>query len=216
MTALAIPPMTDASIGADQRDSNTPDDLLAIEDDGLFELVDGRLTEKRMGWESNWIAGRIAFYLTAYLIQSRAGDLAPEPSFRCFPHDADRVRRPDVAVIAAGRLPRPWPRGHLTLRPDLAVEVLSPNDLAIEVEAKLDDYRLASVPLVWVAVSEFRLVRAYPLGGPVFAFRDGQTLTGDPILPGFEVAVADLFPPRGVNRMVGHWPSVSSVVRSIV
>ncbi len=172
-----------------------PQDLLSMEDDGLFELVHGRLVEKRMASASNWIAGRITYHLTAHLLATGAGEVLPEQTFLCFPDNPDQTRRPDVSLVVAARVPRPWPPGHLTFPPDLAVEVLSPNDVAVELELKLDDYRSACVPLVWVVVPDLRMVRVHPLGGPMTELRNGDTLTGGDVLPGFVVAVADLFPP---------------------
>ncbi len=188
MTAIAAPPpVPSIPLGV-----VSPDDLLTM--DGLFELTNGRLLEKRMGLDANWTAGRITYFLTGYLIQTRAGDVVPEQTFQCFPDDPGGVRRPDVAFVAAGRLPVPWPPGHVRVRPDLAVEVTSPNDEVDELELKLADYRSAGVPLVWVVIPAVRLVRVLRLDGSVAHLRDGDTLDGDAVLPGFAVAVADLFP----------------------
>ena len=87
-----------------------------MEGRGLFELVDGRLVEKRMASEANWIAGRIAYYLTAHVLDTKAGEVLPEQTYLCFPNDPVQTRRPDVSLILAGRVPRPWPTGHLTVR----------------------------------------------------------------------------------------------------
>ncbi len=184
----------DSVLGAAPRRA-TPDDLVRVEDRGLYELVDGQLVEKRMGSEASWIAGRIKYHLTAHVLETRAGEVLPEQTYLCFPDDPDQTRRPDVSLIVTARVPRPWPTGHLTVRPDLAVEVVSPNDAAIELEIKLDDYRSAGIPLVWVVIPDVRLVRVHRLGGPITEVRPGDILGGEPVLPGFAVAVADLFPP---------------------
>ena len=126
--------------------------------------------------------------------QTGAGDVLPEQTFRCFPDEPAAVRRPDVAFIAAGRVPSPRPSGHVGVRPDLAVEVTSPNDEVDELELKLADYRSAGIPLVWVVISAVRLVRVLRLDGSVTHLRDGDTLDGGTVLPGFTVAVVDLFP----------------------
>ena len=189
MTAIATaPPQSSPTVRF------TPDDLLHADDAGLYELVGGRLVEKRMASESNWIAGRITYFLTAYLIASGAGEVLPEQTFQCFPEDPDQIRRPDVSVLVAARVPEPWPAGHLPFRPDVAVEVLSPNDSAIEFEVKLEDYRSAGVPAVWVVIPDTRLIRVHPLGGPILELRDGDVLGGDPVLPGFAVEVTKLLP----------------------
>ena len=47
-----------------------------------------------------------------------------------------------------------------------------------------------------MVVPDVRMVRVHQLGGPIAEVRPGETLRGDPVLPTFSVAVADLFPPR--------------------
>jgi hypothetical protein len=74
----------------------------------------------------------------------------------------------------------------------LARGVSSP---ANEVELELADYRSAGIPLIWVIIPAVRLVRASAAGGSIIKLRPGDTLTGDAVLLGFAVAVADLFPP---------------------
>ncbi len=189
MTTLLAPP-TQPSVAPT---AVSPDDLLTM--DGLHELTDGRLLEKRLSYDANWTAGQITARLNAHLWTAKVGDVLPEQSFRCFPDDPAGVRRPDVAFIAADRVPSPRPPGHVLVRPDLAVEVTSPNDEVDELELKLADYRSAGIPLVWVVIPAVRTVRVFRLDGSVTQLRPGDTLTGDAVLPGFTVAVADLFPP---------------------
>jgi Uma2 family endonuclease len=195
MTTIAAPSLTPSIRSA----SVSPDDLLAMESVGLFELSDGRLLEKKMGYDANWTAGRLTYFLTAHIIGTGAGDVLPEQSFQCFADDSVAVRRPDVAFIAASRVPSPRPSGHVRVRPDLAVEVTSPNDEVDELEIKLADYRSAGIPLVWVVIPAVQIVRVFHLDGSVQQLRSGDTLTGDPVLPGFSVAVSALFQPVTVG-----------------
>lgn len=195
MTATLAPhPAAAATTSVDP--APTPEDVLLLEAAGLFEFVDGQLVEKRIPAESNWIAGEVTFRLKLHTRQTGAGEVLPEQTFQCFPNDPDETRRPDVAFLLAAKVPVPWPPGHLRVVPDLAVEVVSPNDNLYAAEEKLADYRSAGVPVVWVFVPNVRLVRIHRLGGPVVELRDGDTLGGDPVLPGFAVAVTDLFPRR--------------------
>ncbi len=203
MTAIATAPLPTTGAAA-ARPPLSPDDLLAMESAGLFELVDGRLVEKRMGYDANWTAGRITTHLSIHLMRTGGGDVLPEQSFRCFV-DPDQVRRPDVAFIAAGRTPDPLPPGHVPVVPDLAVEVVSPNDEVDELELKLADYRSAAIPLVWVLIPAVRLVRVFPRGGPNLQLGVGDTLDGGAVLPGFAVAVADLFRPAALTT--AHAPA---------
>ena len=82
--------------------------------------------------------------------------------YQCFPHDPGLVRRPDVSFVRYGRFPGGvLPKGWAKIPPDLAVEVVSPNDTAYELEEKLEDYQKVGVPLVWVIYPNSRTVRVH-------------------------------------------------------
>ncbi len=124
------------------------------------------------------------------------GWVAPEgTSFRCFAADPSRVRRADVSFIAIDRLTRDQAaaQGHCTVVPDLVVEVVSPRDLADEVDAKVVEWLAAGVKLLWVVYTRTRVVRTFHPDGGQSSFHEADTLTADPVLPGFAVPVADLF-----------------------
>ncbi len=198
MTALASPPP--ALLQPSLRRQFTEPELTKLADSGVCEFIDGRLVAEDMGADATWTATRLGYYLTAHAIQTGAGDPFIEASFRCFPDDPAGWRRPDVAFVAAGRVPLHAPPGPLDLAPDLAVEVTSPSDKLEDLEVKLADYRSAGILLVWVVIPAVRTVRVFPLDGPDHALRAGDTLTGGAVLPGFAVAVADLFRPAAVAR----------------
>jgi Uma2 family endonuclease len=174
----------------------TPEELLAMPDGDRYELVNGRLKELSVGVKSSFVAGMIYYLLARFLSRQRQGDLFPEgTSFQCF---GDRtVRKPDCSFLRAGRLtPAIWKAGHCPLVPDLAVEVLSPNDVHLEVTAKLEDYFAVGVPLVWLVDPEFRVVTVYRGGWAIQQrLTEHDELTGEPVLPGFTCRVAECFPP---------------------
>src|SRR4051795_8542847 len=117
----------------------TPEDLLRLPDAVNYELVDGKLVERNMGMESSRVAARILALIAFFLRDGRQRLLfGADGSYQCFPEAPDKVRRPDVSFIRDGRLPGDRaPEGHCRIPPDLAVEVVSPNDLAYEVEEKV-------------------------------------------------------------------------------
>lgn len=194
MTALASPPPVPVSPSLPRK--YTDKELAKLADDAVSEFVDGRVVEKVMSTESTWTAARLTTHISIHLMQAGAGgDVLVEQSFRCVPDDPRGFRRPDVAFVAAGRVPTPAPGGPLPFAPDLAVEVVSPTDGIEELETKLAEYRSAGVRLVWVVIPAVRTVRVYPLDGPDHALRAGDTLSGGDVLPGFAVPVADLFRP---------------------
>src|SRR2546423_11512315 len=84
----------------------TAEDLLRLPNSINFELVDGQLVERKMGFESSWIGGQLFLLLAAYCNAHRLGWAAPaDASFQCFADDPDRVRKPDVSFIRLDRLP---------------------------------------------------------------------------------------------------------------
>lgn len=73
--------------------------------------------------------------------------------------------------------------------PDLAIEVVSPSNTSIEVLEKLEEYAAAGVRLVY-PVQELIHIWSADRGS---ILRRGDTLDGGEILPGFRLALADLF-----------------------
>src|SRR4051794_9073614 len=145
----------------------TPEDLLTLPDGERFELVNGILVEKKMGTEAGGIAATIIGLLFIWNQRTHQGRVvSAEGSYQCFGDDADRVRRPDVSFLRTERLPGGvLPRGHSQVAPDLAVEVVSPNDLYSEVRAKIEEYFRAGVRLVWVVDPETQSVEVLRVDG---------------------------------------------------
>jgi Uma2 family endonuclease len=182
----------------------TPEDLLATPDGKRYELVGGQLVERKMGLESSWVGGRLHSRLDRHCEEHSIGWVLPaDDGYQCFPHDPGLVRRPDVSFIRYGRLPgEVLPTGWGKIPPDLAVEVISPNDSADELEVKLDDYQKVAVPLVWVVNPKSRTVMVYRRDGSVSRLRETDELSGEDVIPGFRCPVRDLFPPRKAPKSV--------------
>jgi Uma2 family endonuclease len=180
----------------------TPEQLLEYPDNGGMELVDGQIVEKPVSEESSaveiYLGGKLAIYAahtkTARVYSQGLG-------YRCFGHsvgDSDRIRKPDCSVIALKRvhaLPVPIP-GYMPIVPDLAIEVLSPNDVLSDVVAKVREYRQAGFPLVWIVEPMDQTVTVYPNPGKPFLLNADDEVRAEAALPGFVCRVADLFPPR--------------------
>jgi Uma2 family endonuclease len=183
----------------------TPEDLLAMPDGHRFDLVAGHLVERNMEAESSWIALQINRRLGNYVETSQHGlVLGPDCGYQIFPDDPNRVRFPDGAFIRSGRLPNDaLPRGHIRVVPDLILEVVSPNDLAWEVDVKVTEYLQAGVPLVWVFYPDTRTVSVYRADGQAVRLGAGETLSGAEVLPGFACLVPDVFPRHPAARP-GH------------
>jgi len=107
--------------------------------------------------------------------------------------DPDTVRAPDVGFVSRERVPDPLPKGYAEFAPDLAVEVLSPDDRPGEVLAKVADWLNAGSRLVWVVDPDQRLVRVYRADGSESLLGAHDLLVGEEVLPGFACPVADVF-----------------------
>jgi Uma2 family endonuclease len=163
-------------------------------EDGV-ELVDGQPVEKHMGMVSSFVEGRLFSALDRHLQAHPSGWLfGPSAGYRCFPQRPRLVRKPDVSVIRFGRLDNEQlPAGETTIHPDLAVEVVSPNDLYDEVDCKISEYLDVGVRLVWVVNPQSQTVHIYRPDGTVRRLRVADTLDGGDVLAGFSVPVAELF-----------------------
>jgi Uma2 family endonuclease len=173
----------------------TPENLLHLPEAERYELVGGELVERNMGWESSRIGGRVQGLLFTFCEANGVGEVAPaDASYQCFPDDPNKVRRPDVSFLRRERLPNLAERqGHCRVAPDLAVEVVSPNDYYSDVEAKVQEYINAGTLLVWVVNPPTRTVRVHRADGAVSDLHEGDVLSGEDIIPGFACRVADIF-----------------------
>ena len=109
------------------------------------------------------------------------------------------VRVPDGSFVRAERLPADGVRpGLLKLAPDLAIEVLSPSETASDLQEKLDDYRAAGTPLVWVVDPARRTVMVIPGDAPIRWLHEGETLDGGKVILGFSCPVSEIF--EGIAR----------------
>jgi Uma2 family endonuclease len=183
------------TIAADRK-LLTVDEFMARPDARYYELIDGNLVERNVGTRSSYIAGRILSALIVYNDAQKIG----------WPFDADTVyqcfgsghtgRKMDGSFVCRGRLPgERIPDGHMQIAPDLAIEVVSPNDSAYEVDEKVSLYLNAGVKLIWLVYPESRSIQVKRAGGPPADLQANQELTGEPALPGFRAPVATFFPP---------------------
>ncbi|MCX7420408.1 MAG: Uma2 family endonuclease [Planctomycetia bacterium] len=173
----------------------TPDDLLAMPNGDDFELVDGELVERHMGAESSWIASNLIVLIAVFYRGRVPGHLfTTDCGYQCYSDDPGKVRKPDVSFVRKGRFPKDRiPKGYIRIPPDLAVEVLSPNDLADEVEEKVEEYLDAGVRLVWVISPKAETVTVYRADRTAAKLHEADGLSGESVLPGFLCQVSDLF-----------------------
>ncbi|HKV69908.1 MAG TPA: Uma2 family endonuclease [Gemmatimonadales bacterium] len=158
------------------------------------ELVRGRLIVREpAGWTHGVVAMKLGIKLGTHVERTNAGVvLAAETGFK-LASEPDTVRAPDVAFVALDRIPEA-PRGFSAFAPDLAVEVLSPDDRPGEVLAKIADWLEAGAKLVWVVDPARQLARVYRSDGSEDTVTTDGALEGEDLLPGFSCSLASLLP----------------------
>ena len=142
------------------------------------------------------VCANIHGLLWTYVRQQRLGRCFTDGTGFALPGLPSTVRSPDAAFVRADRFPAaglPTSSGFLPLAPDLVVEVLSPSETASDLDEKLADYLMAGTPLVWVVDPAKRRVSIIAADAPVRWLREGDTLDGGSVLPGFSCPVAELF-----------------------
>jgi Uma2 family endonuclease len=139
------------------------------------------------------VQSKIDRKLGAFIDEHRLGWIVTE-SGALLDRDPDTVRGPDVAFYSITRQPT-VPENYSEIAPDLAVEVLSPDDRRGRVRAKIAEYIAAGVRLVWLVDPETRTVLEYRGTLRGTEYDEADTVTGGEVLPGFTCRVADFFPP---------------------
>ena len=139
------------------------------------DYVEGVLKERNVGELSHSDAqGRTYLYVQNHVRGFWAGVEARVQV------KADRFRVPDVTIVRGC-----MPSGRMiTTPPEVAVEVLSPDDRAADIQEKIDDYLAFGVPCVWVVNPETRRAWVHTNDGSREA-RDGvlRNLAGDIEVP---------------------------------
>jgi Uma2 family endonuclease len=164
-----------------------------------YEIIDGELyVSTAPHWDHQDATDELAFAFRAWNKATRAGATVTTPGL-VFADDQNVI--PDVVWISNERLAGALDAGgHLTVAPELVVEVLSPgtsNELR-DRDVKLGLYSRIGVDEYWIVDWRARLVEVYRRLGA--ELRHVATLTGDatltsPLLPGFSCPISNLWAP---------------------
>jgi Uma2 family endonuclease len=163
------------------------DELLHLNlPDKRTELVKGRLMVREpAGYRHGAVAGNLFLAIAEFVRTHGSGQvLAAETGFK-IESNPDTVRAPDVAFVHRDRVPASFPAGFASFAPDLAVEVLSPDDRPGKMLEKVGDWLTAGVRLVWVVDPVRRIARVYRADGSESVLAESDSLKGEDVLPGF-------------------------------
>jgi Uma2 family endonuclease len=167
-------------------------------DDGLYEIVNGERVElPPMSIFAARIGSQIGAKVEHFGETHNLGVMVIEGLFRLrLPQE--RNRRPDVAFVSYQRWakdqPVPEEANAWDVVPDLAVEVVSPTDIAEDLMEKIGEYFQANVRLVWLVYPRQRIVHVYEALTKIRVLLRGDELDGGAVLPGFRLPLATLFP----------------------
>lgn len=134
----------------------------------------------------------IGFALKTFALPRHLGIVMVESGY-VLERDPDTVRGPDVSFIRMERLVPEDKRVYTEGPPDLAVEVLSPDDRASKVNAKIDDYLKAGVVVVWLVDPETETVGVFRRDAAPLRLKRGEVLKCEELLPGLELTLDEIF-----------------------
>ena len=159
-----------------------------------YEILKGTLHERKtVGGLHGRIGYGVGFSVGLHVISNRLGRLYTSDSGFVIENDPLSVLRPDVAFVRAERIyPGLEERGFMAIVPDLEVEVLSPGDRSIDIANKIERYRRAGVPILWVVDPQTRSVAVYTLSHQPVTLHEGDELDGGEILPEFRLPVGEI------------------------
>jgi Uma2 family endonuclease len=174
-------------------------------DEILYEVVDGQLVETPpMGAYPTKLATTLGVHLGSFLLSRPSGQLVIEAIFR---FDRRNQKRPDVAFVSFDR----WAEGRRApdgdpwdVIPDLAIEVVSKNDLAWEVLGKVHFYLKAGVRSVWLVYPNVDVVHIFDSPTQVRVLTRDDVLDGGDVIPGFRLPLASLFEKKETEDEAGE------------
>lgn len=175
----------------------TAEELLRLPDDEWrYELVEGRLVRMSLiGWGHGQVVMALLRAVKGFVEEHHLGEVFATVTGFCISPEGERdtVLAPALAYVRAGRALAARTQGYPHLAPDLVAEVVSPSQGRSEMGVKAQRWLSAGVQLVWIVEPETRSVDVWRGGRLVNILTVEGELTGEDVLPGFVVAVADLF-----------------------
>ena len=172
-----------------------------------FYLIDGRLIEMSpVQRVHSRLANRIGMFLGMFLEDTDLGEAHTELGFHP-PGDRTTLLAPDAAYVSHARLSHQPEDGFLSIMPDLAVEIASSSDSLAQLRRKAQIYLDNGSSLVWIVLPAEKGVDVCRAAGSrldiEFVGADGK-LSGEEILPGFELEMTKLFPPIAEGKRASN------------
>lgn len=174
----------------------TADELLSMPDDGSrYELLAGELRKMSPpGFQHGVVVQDLAWRLSEYVTRNELGLITAAETGFLIARNPDTVRAPDIGFVTNAQLERcGLPESYFPEAPALVVEVVSPDDTAEEVDAKIRCWLGAGTRTAWVVYPRGRTLTAYRSLQDICVLCEQDQLSGEDQIPGFSCPVAELF-----------------------
>jgi Uma2 family endonuclease len=160
-----------------------------------FELVRGELVEvPGSGGTHSVLVQSVYDILKPFVRAHDLGMVFPDGLTCILAREPDLLRIPDVSFVSRARIPESGvPQGYWPGAPDVAVEIVSPNDTARELHAKVREYLDAGTRIVFVMWPDERSLTAHDASGQVRELGPDDEFDFGDVLPSFRIRVGDLF-----------------------
>ncbi len=174
----------------------TADELYDLPADGFrYELVQGVLSMMSpAGGRHGRLANRIAWILNNHVERHQLGVVFAAETGFLIRTDPDTVLAPDVAFVRQSRFETIEDESrYLTLAPDLAIEVLSPGDRYVRVEAKILAWLDAGCRMVLVVDPEAETIQACRSRHQLQIFAQDEMIDCNEAVPNWQLKVSEVF-----------------------
>lgn len=174
----------------------TLDEFLQLpETEPASEFICGEVIQKAMpSYNHGLLASILVFLFETYFRRNREGFVVVE--VRHSEREESRAYLPDVGIVSIKNVPKDYltrSKGPIESPPDIAIEILSPDDRPGRVSEKLTFYMRAGVPLVWIIDPETRELHAHRPGLASTVHRAGEIIDAQPVLTDFQLSIDELF-----------------------
>ncbi len=159
------------------------------------ELVRGEVVEVAPASEEHGKKGmRLVWRLAQFVEEHKLGETYLAETGFVLAHNPDTVRAPDFAFVSNERIATDKSRGvFFDGAPDLAMEVASPSESADDIQEKVIEYLIAGTRMVIYLHPRTRTITVYRSLTDIRVLLGRDTLEGGDVLPGFRVAVSEIF-----------------------
>lgn len=167
--------------------------ILEQHPDKRLELIDGEIVENMPTQLHAYVVSMINHFIVSFLMQNPIGYALVEARYS-LPDDPENSRIPDLSFISKDKGPL-VESGPAPYMPDLAIEVQSPGQSDRLMADKAAYYLANGSQMVWLIYPDRRLVESLT-SEDRHLLTESASIEGGVVLPGFSVAIKDLFPPE--------------------